>query len=393
MSARGSQAKARPAPRKGRKIRQARIAPEEAMRLALRQAVRAQGRVWPNPAVGAVIFRAGEILGKGFTQPPPGPHAEIVAMRAVARRHGEAALRGASIAVTLEPCAHRGRTGPCSDALIEAGIARVYAGCEDPYPQVSGAGYRKLRRAGLKVETGVLGALCRESHRGFFSAVLRKRPFVTLKLASTLDGRIATASGESRWITGSRARRLVHDLRARVDAVMVGSGTALADDPQLTARRGDRVIHRPVRVLLDSRLRLPVRAALYRDLVLGETWVLCGEGARGQRSRAATGARLFPLPVRDGHLKLKRALRELTRAGLGSLLVEGGGELAAALLREKLVDEIHWLLAPKLIGADGRPSLGALGLDHLAQASLLHDVRTRRLDDDIHLTARLGDFP
>ncbi len=387
MSARRSGTPTRQAARKRR------IEPEEAMRLALRQAARGQGRVWPNPSVGAVIFRGGKILGSGLTVSPPGPHAEIVAMRAVSRRHGEAALRGASIAVTLEPCAHHGRTGPCADALIEAGIARVYAGCGDPHSQVAGAGYRRLRRAGVRVETGVLGGLCRESHRGFLSLVLRKRPFVTLKLASSMDGRIATASGESRWITGARARRWVHDLRARVDGVMVGSGTALADDPQLTARRGGRVIHRPVRVLVDSRLRLPVRAALYSDLARAETWVLCGQGVRGLRSRAATGARLFELPARDGHLDLKRALRELARAGLGSLLVEGGGELAAALLRAKLVDEIHWLLAPKLIGADGRPALGALGLDRLAQASLLRDVRTRRLDDDIQITARLGDFP
>ena len=363
------------------------------MRLAIRQAARGQGRVWPNPSVGAVIFRAGKILGQGCTRPPPGPHAEIVAMRAVLRRHGEAALRGASIAVTLEPCSHQGRTGPCADALIEAGISRVYSGCGDPHPEVAGRGYRKLRRAGVKVETGVLPDACRKSNRGFLSAVLRQRPFVVLKLASSLDGRIAIASGESRWITGESARRFVHGLRAHVDGVMVGSGTALADDPQLTARRGDRVIHRPIRVLVDSRLRVPARANLYRDQDESPTWVLCGRGARGRRSRTATGARLFELPEKAGHLDLRQCLRALGGAGLGSLLVEGGGDLAAALLRAKLVDEIHWLIAPKLIGAEGRAALGALGLSRLQEASVLRDVRTRRLGDDLHVTAQLGDFP
>ena len=381
--------------------RRGRIAPEDAMRLALRQALRGQGRVWPNPSVGAVIFRAGEVLGQGFTRPPPGPHAEIVALRAAVRRHGERPLRGASIAVSLEPCSHQGRTGPCADALIEAGIARVYVGCGDPHPKVAGRGNRRLRRAGVKVETGVLARECRQLNRGFLSLVRRRRPFVTLKLASTLDGRIATARGESRWITGARARRFVHDLRARVDGIMVGSGTALADDPQLTARRASRVVHRPVRVLVDSRLRVPVRSGLYRDLDEAETWVLCARSGNGSggvsqralRTREAAGARLFQLPLRNGHLDLKRALGELAVAGLTTLLVEGGGELAAALLRAKLVDEVHWLLAPKLIGGDGRPALGALKLDRLAEAARLRDVRTARLGDDFLVTARLGDLP
>ena len=366
---------------------------DEAMRLALRYATQGQGRVWPNPSVGAVVFRGGQILGAGTTRPPPGPHAEIVALRAVARRHGERALRGASLAVTLEPCAHHGRTGPCAEALIEAGIGRVYSGCADPNPKVAGAGHRKLRRAGAKVETGVLADACRESHRGFLSRISRRRPFVTLKLASTLDGRIATASGESRWITGPRARRFVHELRRRVDAVMVGSGTALADDPQLTARRNDRVIHSPVRVLVDSRLRVPLRASLYREIDRSPTWVMCGQGARGALARSKTGARLFEQPLRGGHLDLARLLRELGKAGLNTLLVEGGGELAAALLRAKLVDEIHWLLAPKLIGGDGRAALGALGLARLAQAAPLRQVTSGRLGDDFRVSARLGDFP
>lgn len=369
-----------------------RIQPDEAMRIALRYAARGQGRVWPNPAVGAVVFRGGRILAAGNTRPPPGPHAEIVALRAAVRRHGERVLRGASVAVTLEPCSHHGRTGPCADALIEAGIARVYSGCTDPDPEVAGSGHRKLRRAGVKVETGVLADACRESHRGFLSRLARRRPFVTLKLASTLDGRIATASGESRWITGPRARRFVHDLRRRVDAVMVGSGTALADDPQLTARRNDRVVHSPVRVLVDSRLRVPVRSALYRELDRSPTWVMCGEGVRGARTRAKTGARLFEQPLRAGQLDLSRLLRELGRAGLNTVLVEGGGELAAALLRAKLVDEIHWLLAPRLIGGDGRAALGALQLSRLAQAVSLGRVETARLGDDFRVTGRLGDF-
>jgi diaminohydroxyphosphoribosylaminopyrimidine deaminase/5-amino-6-(5-phosphoribosylamino)uracil reductase len=361
------------------------------MLLALAAARRGSGRTHPNPSVGAVVWKGKRLLGRGTTRPPGGAHAEVVALAAAERRHGRAALRGASLAVTLEPCCFRGRTGPCTEAIIDAGIARVLIGCRDPHHRVSGRGMARLRRAGLKVQRGVLEVECHEHHRGFFSVCERGRPFVTLKLASTLDGRIATASGESRWITGPEARRMVHRLRARVDAVMVGSGTALADDPELTARSGDRVVARPDRVLVDSRLRVPAAARLYADSSQSETFVLTRPGARGRRAIAATGARLIDLPGPAGAIDLRAGLEALAENGLTSLLVEGGGELAAALLRAELVDEIHWLLAPILIGADGRPALGSLGVQRLAQAAGLAVERTRRLGADLHIRARLAE--
>ncbi len=365
------------------------MTPETAMREALAQARRASGRTFPNPAVGAVVFRGDRVLGRGRTRPPGGPHAEVVALSAARRRHGARAVRGASLAVTLEPCAHTGRTGPCSDAIAAAGIRRVYFGCRDPHPQVRGRGLRRLRAAGVETRLGPLEPECREQHRGFLSVCERGRPFLSLKLASTLDGRIATASGESRWITGPAAREAVHRLRNRSDGVMVGSRTALADDPDLSVRRGDRVLHRPVRVLVDGSLRVPTSARLYRGAEDARTVVLHRAAARGRKAREATGARLLPVRARGAHVDLRAGLERLAGEGLTSLLVEGGGGLAAALLRAGLVDEIHWFVAPVLLGSDGRAALGALETKRLADALALPAWHVQKLGDDLHVTARV----
>jgi diaminohydroxyphosphoribosylaminopyrimidine deaminase/5-amino-6-(5-phosphoribosylamino)uracil reductase len=367
------------------------MTPEAAMRLALACAKRALGRSFPNPPVGAVVFRGDRVLGRGETRNVGGPHAEVVAIERALRRHGARALRGASIAVTLEPCDHHGRTAPCTQLLLQSGLARVLVGHVDPHARVSGRGLARLRRAGLDVTVGVLEAECREQHRGFVSVCERGRPFVALKLASSLDGRIATASGESRWITGPQARALVHRLRARSDAVMVGSGTALADDPELTARRGERVVARPLRVLVDSALRVPASARLYRGGA-GRTLVLCSPGAAAARRRrvGATGARLIDVARKGGQLDLRRGLRLLAKAGLTEVLVEGGGGLAAALLREGLVDEVHWFTAPSLLGGDAKAALGALGLASLARAHRLAVREWRRVGQDFYLRGALG---
>ncbi len=356
------------------------------MRIALTEARRASGRSHPNPPVGAVVFRGDRILGRGHTQPAGGPHAEIVALERAARADR---VRGASLAVTLEPCSFQGRTGPCAAAAIRAGLRRVFVGHVDPHPRVRGRGVRQLRRSGIDVTLGVLEAACREQHRGFVHVIETGRPFVSLKLASTLDGRIATERGESRWITGDASRALAHRLRARVDAILVGAGTALADDPDLSARRGDRLVHAPVRVLADTRLRVPPSARLFRGEP-GATWVLCAAGAPAaeRRAREERGARLFDVPLRGGRIDLRRALEELAQAGLTELLVEGGGDLAASLLREGLVDELHWFTAPRLIGAEGRPAVGPLALRSLADAVELEDLRVRRLGGDLYLRGR-----
>jgi diaminohydroxyphosphoribosylaminopyrimidine deaminase/5-amino-6-(5-phosphoribosylamino)uracil reductase len=360
------------------------------MRLALAQARRARGRTFPNPPVGAVVYRGDRVLGRGHTRPAGGPHAEVVALERAVRRHGASAVRGAAMAVTLEPCSHHGRTPPCAERLVEAGLARVEVGHRDPHPEVAGRGLRRLRRAGVAVQVGVLDAASREQHRGFLSVCERGRPFVLLKLASSLDGRIATASGESRWITGPAARERVHRLRAVVDAILVGSGTALADDPELTARRAGRVVHEPVRVLVDTKLRVRVGARLHGGAP-GRSWVLCSPRAAAARRRALeqAGVRLLPTPVREGRLDLRRALRRLAKEGLTEILVEGGGELGAALLRADLVDELHWFTAPLLLGGDGQPALAGLGISALARAPRLTDVRVRPVGDDVHVVGRL----
>ena len=359
---------------------------EAMMRAALAMARRGDGLTHPNPSVGAVVYRGDRILGRGTTRPPGGPHAEIVAIASARRLHGEQALQGATLAVTLEPCTFTGRTGPCTEAILAAGLGRVVAGVRDPHPRVAGRGFRRLRRQGLEVLGGVLESECRWQHRGFFSVYERGRPHVTLKLATSLDGRIATASGESRWITSASARAFVHRLRARHDAVMVGSETALADDPDLTVRRGDRIVRRPVRILLDGRLRVPPTARLFTPVGATRTWLLCRERARGIERARERAERVLALPTGDpGHVDLEAAFQRLAEEGLTTVLVEGGGQLAAALLRADLVDEVHWLLAPRLIGSDGKPGLGPLGLTRLADAVDLDSWKTRRRGPDLHL--------
>jgi diaminohydroxyphosphoribosylaminopyrimidine deaminase/5-amino-6-(5-phosphoribosylamino)uracil reductase len=361
------------------------------MALALAQARRASGRTFPNPPVGAVVFRGERVLGRGYTRPVGGAHAEIAAIDAAIRRHGARALRGAQLAVTLEPCSHTGRTPPCADRVIEAGLAHVWVGHRDPHPAVAGRGIARLRRAGVRVEVGVLERECREQHRGFLCVLAAGRPFVALKLAATLDGRIATAAGASRWITGPAARAAVHRLRRRADAIWVGAETALADDPELTARAGSRVVHRPVRLVADTRLRVSPRAKLLRGAP-GSTWVLCGAGAPRARRRAleAAGARVLELPREGEHLDLRRTLRRLGQEGLTEILVEGGGRLAAGLLRSALVDELHWFTAPLLIGGDGRAALAALGVRTLDAAPRLASASLRRLGDDAWWTGRFA---
>jgi diaminohydroxyphosphoribosylaminopyrimidine deaminase/5-amino-6-(5-phosphoribosylamino)uracil reductase len=363
------------------------------MRLALAQARRASGRTWPNPPVGAVVVRGDRVLGRGFTRPPGGPHAEVVALDAARRRHGAAALRGATLAVTLEPCCFHGRTPPCTDAVIASGVARVWIGERDPDPRVRGRGMRQLRAAGLALTTRVLDAACRAQHRGFTSAVERGRPHVALKLAATLDGRIATARGESRWITGAAARARVHALRARTDAIAVGSATARSDDPELVARgRGGRVLHRPVRVVVDAGLTLPPASRLARAPDPERTWVLAAPNAAAARRRALerAGVRVLAVPRRGDHLDLGRALAVLGRAGLTTLLVEGGGRLAAGLLRAGLVDELHWFAAPSCLGGDARPALGALAIARLSARVALEAPEVSRLGDDLYIRGRVA---
>ena len=320
----------------------------------------------PNPAVGCVLVKNGRVVGRGWTQPGGRPHAEAEALR-----HAGSAAKGATAYVTLEPCAHHGRTPPCAEALADAGIARCVVALDDPDPRVDGRGYAMLRKAGVTVTSGLLEAEAAEINAGFLVRLSAGRPLVTLKLATTLDGRIATRTGESRWITGEAARMRGHMLRVTHDAVMVGGGTALLDDPRLDVRLPGLEQRKPLRVVLDSRLRLPlthdfvVRAGEQQSLLVTRD---DADADRLEAYRQAGVEVAQVAPDEAGRVALKEVLKTLGARGVTRLLVEGGGELAAALLREDLVDRLVCFRAPSLIGGDGVPVAAGFGLSQLSEA-------------------------
>lgn len=338
---------------------------------ALRLGRRGLGRVWPNPSVGCVVVRDGRVIGRGRTADGGRPHAEPQALD----QAGDA--RGATVYVTLEPCAHHGNTPPCADALIRAGVARVVIGTLDPDPRTAGRGAARLREAGIAVDVGVCEAEARADLAGFLSRMQRRRPIVTLKLATSFDGRIATASGESRWITGPEARRYVHGLRASHDAVMVGGGTARADDPLLTVR-GLGAIPQPVRVVLSSRLDLPA-GALAQSVDVSPVWLVHGPGA----AAPWPGAELIEAPTTGRDLNLPAVLSALADRGVTRVFCEGGATLAASLLHHGLVDRLITMTAGIGIGAEGTPGLGAMGLDRLADAPRFTLDHIRQLGPDV----------
>jgi diaminohydroxyphosphoribosylaminopyrimidine deaminase/5-amino-6-(5-phosphoribosylamino)uracil reductase len=335
------------------------------MRAALGLARRGLGTTWPNPPVGCVIVRDGRVVGRAVTAPGGRPHAEPLALAMAG-----AEARGATVYVTLEPCSHFGRTPPCADALIAAGVARVVIGTRDRNPAVSGGGMARLRAAGIEVVEGCLEAEAEEIVAGFFGVLAEGRPLVTLKLASTLDGRIATGAGESRWITGEPARRAAHALRGRHDAVMVGVGTVLADDPDLTCRLDGFRPTPVVRVVADGFLRTGLMSRLVTTARQAPTWLLgradADPAARRELTRA--GVEIVPAPAAEGGIDLLGGLRALAARGLTRVLVEGGARLAASLLRENLVDRLAWFHAPCVMGGDGLPAAQPYGVAALAQA-------------------------
>jgi len=350
------------------------------MRAALTLPRRGLGNTWPNPAVGCVIVKEGRVAGRGWTQAGGRPHAETEALA----RAGQAA-KGATAYVTLEPCSHRGKTPPCADALIAAGIVRVVAAIEDPDPRVSGSGLARLRDAGLAVDTGLCAAEAEELNAGFFSRVTRGRPLVTLKLATSLDGRIATASGASRWITGPAARERAHLLRATHDAVLVGTGTALADDPELTCRLPGLAERSPVRIVVDRNLRLPASLRLFAGAHQAPSWVvtLAASDPRRQAALQQRGVTIVAVePDAAGRIDLAAMLRCFGAMGLTRLLVEGGGGIAASLLEARLVDRLVWMRAPMAIGGDGIAAVAALGLGDLAVAPRFTLLSSETAGDD-----------
>jgi len=334
------------------------------MALALSLGRRGQGRVWPNPAVGCVIVSQNRIVGRGWTQPGGRPHGEVEALA-----QAGAAARGATAYVTLEPCSHHGQTPPCAQALIDAGVARVVVATTDSDARVNGQGLQMLRDAGIEVTLGVGEAEARRDHAGFFRRVELGRPLLTLKLASSFDGRIATGTGESQWITAPQARRVVHAMRSRHDAVMVGGGTARADDPSLTVRDLG-VDHQPARVVVSRRLDIPLMGQLARTAA--EIPVILCHGKDADPMLVQTwrdlGAVLLPCAGRGGQLDPADIMQQLGAHGLTRVFCEGGSALAASLLEADLVDELVGFTAGLVIGAEGLPGVGAMGLETLRNA-------------------------
>ncbi|MEA2626516.1 MAG: diaminohydroxyphosphoribosylaminopyrimidine deaminase [Candidatus Binatota bacterium] len=347
---------------------------------ALALARRGLGRTSPNPAVGAVVVRGGRIVGRGHHRRAGGPHAEIHALRAAG-----AAARGATLYVTLEPCRHVGRTGACVDAVLAAGVRRVVVGAIDPNPLVSGGGVRRLKAAGVDVDVGVLGEDCRRLNEDFEKLITTGIPFVVLKLAASVDGRIATRTGDSRWITGPAARRRVHEMRNRLDAVVVGSETVVRDDPELTCRmRGGR---HPIRVVLDGRLRVSESARMFgAPGGAARVYTLRERSAKAERLRGRG------VTVRRGGGDrpgaLRAVLRDLAAAGVKSVLLEGGGTVAARALRERLVDRVAIFVAAKVLGGDARPMIGPLGIRRVADALRIADARLEEIGADWLVTGR-----
>lgn len=349
------------------------------MARALRLAERGAYTTRPNPMVGCVIARDGAVVGEGWHQRQGGPHAEVFALR-----EAGAAARGATAYVTLEPCAHHGSTPPCADALVEAGVARVVAAMRDPFPQVDGAGFERLRAAGIAVEHGLLEAQARELNRGFLSRVERGRPWLRVKLAMSLDGRTALANGESKWISGEASRRDVQRWRARSGALLTGAGTVLADDPHLTVRLDDgSAFVPPLRVVLDAGLATVARGHVREGSA--PTLYLHAPDAKLPHGLAIEHA---PAPVHGARFDLDAVLRLLAARGINEVQVEAGATLAGAFLAAGLVDEVLLYIAPVLLGDTARPLFAGLSIAHMAQRFQLQPVDCTPLGEDLRLRLR-----
>lgn len=359
------------------------------MRCALALARRGSGRTWPNPAVGCVLVRedldpeqsartGGRVVGRGWTQPGGRPHAETEALA----RAGDLA-RCATAYVTLEPCNHHGETGPCSEALVAAGVRRVVIALQDPDPRVSGGGVKRLKDAGLEVAVGLLADEAAAINAGFLKRMTVGRPLVTLKTATSLDGRIATGAGHSKWITGDGARARGHLMRARADAVLTGIATVLADDPDLTCRLPGMAAFSPVRVVMDSHLRLPLDSRLVTTANAGPVWAVCRRSAETvKRAKALSERGVKILTVEagaDNRPDPSAVLEEMAAAGITSVLLESGGELAGAFMKAALIDRIAWFRASSVIGGDGMAAVAGFGLESMEKAPRF----TRRAVEEI----------
>lgn len=349
------------------------------MARALRLAERGAYTTKPNPMVGCVIARGDEVVGEGWHRRQGEAHAEVLALEAAGER-----ARGATAYVTLEPCAHAGHTGPCADALVAAGVSRVVAAMRDPFPQVDGKGFERLQAAGIETASGLMEAQARELNVGFISRIERGRPWVRVKLAMSLDGRTALASGESKWITGEAARLDVHRWRARAGAILVGAGTILADDPQMTVRLGDDTpFVAPTRVVLDPGLATIARGRVREGDA--PTLYLHAPDVKPPRDMSAPRA---AVAMKNGLLDLHAVLQALVERGVNEVHVETGATLAGALLTEGLVDELLLYVAPVLLGDSARPLFGGLNVEDMAHRYCLRAAETRKVGNDLRIRLR-----
>lgn len=356
----------------------------EFMRMALELAQRGRGRTNPNPIVGAVVVKDGRVIGQGYHDHYGALHAERAALQSC-----EESPRGAVLYVTLEPCCHFGRQPPCTDAILDAGIKRVVVGSSDPNPLVSGRGLKQLREGGVQVETGVLQAECDALNPMFFHFIRTGTPYVTMKYAMTMDGKIATRTGASRWITGEAARRRVHADRGCYAAIMAGVGTVMADNPLLTCRTEGR--RNPLRVICDTHLRIPLEDQIVRTAPSVSTVIAAGSGGTEKRELLeAAGCRVWELPMWDGHVDLRALMKRLGEEKIDSVLLEGGGTLNWAALEAGIVHKVQAYIAPKLFGGAAKTPVAGLGTALPEQAFLLKNTTVTALGEDFLLESEVA---
>lgn len=348
------------------------------MGLAYELAKKAEGRTTPNPTVGATIVKDGEIIGQGYHMKAGMPHAEIEAMNSVKDKE---LLKGSTLYLLLEPCCHYGKTAPCTKAIIEAGISRVVAPMKDPNPKVNGKGFEELRNAGIEVGVGLMEKEAKKLNEAFFKYITTKRSFVILKAAMSIDGKIATSAGQSKWISSEQSRSYVHELRNRVDAVIVGINTVLYDNPRLTCRiPGGRD---PLRIILDSRLRIPLDARILADRnALIATTNKCDKSKI--RKLEEKGVGVVVIRTNDKKVDLKELMYELALRSITHIMIEGGSEVAASALKEGIVDKVVYFIAPKIIGGrDAKTPIGGKGIENMEEALKLKDVEIKKIGDDV----------
>jgi diaminohydroxyphosphoribosylaminopyrimidine deaminase/5-amino-6-(5-phosphoribosylamino)uracil reductase len=357
------------------------------MQQALDLAEKGRGWTSPNPMVGAVVVKDGRVVGRGYHQRAGGPHAEVNAIDDAGER-----ARGATIYVTLEPCNHVGRTPPCTRKILDAGIRRVVVAMTDPNPGVRGGGNGYLRNRGIDVTTGICEKESRALNENFVTWVTTGRPFVIVKCAATLDGRIATRTGDSRWVTGPASRRFVHRLRHAVDGIMVGVDTVKKDDPGLTTRLDGQTGSDPTRIILDTHLSIPLDAKMLDQASDAQTWVVCGTDAPADRRTAleGAGARVVDASIKSGRIDLEALMDRLGAMGITSLLIEGGGTVIGSAFAARIVDKICFFYAPKILGGDdGVPICRGAGPESMQQSIPVHDLSVVRFDTDVMIQGYL----